>query len=174
MGEPVSKSARALAVLLVVGGAVGIGIALFVGYQLAQANWAYAGFMVLLLALFAWSALTGLRLWRGDPRGHKWAVILFAAQIPVLTVPGFSYEYYTGLAIKLVGGDVEGALSFGLGATANVFVGAGTEGLVYGINLVAIAGLALLLRGRPRAADGARIESAAPQRQSPDAMNGAQ
>ena len=106
MGQPASKSAKALAALLILGGAVGIGIALLVGYQLAQANWAYAGLMALLLALFAWSALTGIRLWRGDPRGWRWAVILFAAQIPVLAIPGFAYEYFTGIAIKLVGGDV--------------------------------------------------------------------
>lgn len=152
MEQPVSKSVKALAALLIVGGVVGIGIALLVGFQLAQANIAYAGLMLLLLALFAWSALTGIRLWRGDPRGFKWAVILFAAQIPVLTLPGFTYEYYTGIAIKLIGGDVENALSFGIGATANVFVGTEAAGVAAGVNLVAIAALALLLWRRPRSA----------------------
>jgi hypothetical protein len=151
--QPVSKSARALAALLIAGGVVGIGIALLVGFQLARANVAYAGLMLLLLALFAWSALTGIRLWRGDPRGFKWAVILFAAQIPVVTLPGFTYEYFTGIAIKLVGGDVESALSFGIGATANVFVGTEAAGVAVGVNLAAIAALALLLWRRPRAAD---------------------
>ena len=153
MEQPVAKSAKALAVLLLAGGAVGIGIALLVGFQLAQTNIAYAGLMLLLLALFAWSALTGIRLWRGDPRGFKWAAILFAAQIPVLTVPGFAYEYYTGIAIKLMGGNVESALSFGIGATANVFVGTQTAGAAVGVNLVAIAALALLLWRRPRPAE---------------------
>jgi len=153
MGEErSSKSAKALAVLLVLGGVVGIGVALLAGYQLAQAHWAYGLLMALLVALFAWSAVTGVRLWRGDPRGWKWAVILFAAQIPVLTIPGFTYEYFTGLAVKVLGGDVDGALTFGIGAGANVFVGGAAPGLAYGVNLVAVAALAWLLWRRPRPA----------------------
>lgn len=151
--QSVSKSAKALAVLLTLGGVAGIGVALLVGYQLAQTHWAYAGLMLLLVALFAWSALTGIRLWRGDPRGWRWAAILFAAQIPVLTMPGFAYEYFTGLAVKLIGGDVESSLSFGIGATANVFVGTPAPGFTYGVNLVAVAALALLLWRRPRLGD---------------------
>ncbi|HUF71540.1 MAG TPA: hypothetical protein VMR74_01445 [Gammaproteobacteria bacterium] len=147
-----SKSAKALAVLLMLGGVVGIGIALFAGYQLAQAHWAYGLLMALLLALFAWSALTGVRLWRDDPRGWKWAIILFAAQIPVLAIPGLTYEYFTGIAVKVLGGGVEGPLSFGIGAGANIFVGGAAPELAYGVNLVAVAALAWLLWRRPRPA----------------------
>ena len=110
MEQPVSKSAKALAALLMVGGVVGIGITLLIGFQLAQAN--------------------------------------------------------------IVGGDVERALSFGIGATANVFVGTEAAGVAVGFNIVAIAALAFLLWRRSRPIDV--VTSAARYRQSPDAMNGAQ
>jgi len=69
-----------------------------------------------LVLLFVWSMFTGFHLWRGHNSGRKWATILFAMQIPILTVPGFSYEYYTGLSVKVIGGHVDNPVSFSLGS----------------------------------------------------------
>jgi hypothetical protein len=105
--------------------------------------------VVAFLLLFIWSVIAGIRLWRGEPKGWRWATILFALQVPVLTVPGLSYEFYTGLALKIVGGDVATNVGLDFGANANFYLGTEITGLVYGVNLVAVAALIHLLRSRP-------------------------
>lgn len=137
-----------LAVLLIIGGLLGVGIACWMGYQFIQIHWIYIVLVALFLAVFIWSAIAGVRLWRGEAQGWKWATILFAMQIPVLTVPGFSYEFYTGLALRLVGGDVQNVFSFSLGANANIYLGTSITGLVYGINVLAVAALMYLILRR--------------------------
>jgi hypothetical protein len=100
-----TKTARLLAALLVVGGVLGVGLAFWMGYRFVQVHWVYILLVAAFLALFVWCVMAGVRLWRGEAKGWKWATILFALQIPVLTVPGLTYEFYTGLALTLAGGD---------------------------------------------------------------------
>jgi len=145
-----AKSARLLAIMLVVGGVLGVGIAFWMGYQFVRVHWVYLVLVVAFLLLFIWCVSAGIRLWRGDPKGWKWATILFAMQVPVVTVPGLSYEFYTGLALKIVGGDVDSNIGFNLGANANFYLSTDVKGLVYGVNLVALAAVIYLLRGRAR------------------------
>jgi hypothetical protein len=145
----VSWGLRILACLLMVGGALGIGITFFLAYQFLRTHWISLVFIAPLMALFAWSALTGFRLWRGERRGWKWATILFAMQIPVLTVPGLAYEYYTGLAIKLIGGKVDTSFALGLGANARFYLDTRITDLVYGVNLFAVGAVIYLVMNRP-------------------------
>jgi hypothetical protein len=144
-----AKSAKLLAVMLAIGGVLGIGLAIWMGYQFVPVHWIYIVLVVAFLLLFIWSVIAGIRLWRGEPKGWKWATILFALQVPVLTVPGLSYEFYTGLALKIVGGDVETNVGLDFGANANFYLGTEITGLVYGVNLVAVAALIYLVRSRP-------------------------
>lgn len=144
-----SKGTKALAILLILGGVLGIGISFYMAYQFLQVHWIYLVLVAAIMSLFTWTAITGLRLWHGEPRGWKWATILFAAQIPVLTVPGLSYEYYTGLAIKLVGGNVDSPFSLGLGAYANLYLDTRITDLIYGVNLFAVGAVIYLRRKRP-------------------------
>ncbi len=108
--------------------------------------------MAALAWAFVWSTVSGVRLWRGEPRGWKWATILFAAQIPVFTVPGMTYEYYTGVASKLLGGNTDSSFTLGLGANINVYLDTRITDLVYGVNLFAVLVLGYLLWARPRRA----------------------
>ena len=140
---------RFLAVLLGVGGLLGIGLGLYLGYQYLQQHWIFIFLVAAFLAVFAWSTLAGARLWRGDERGWKWAIILFVAQIPVLTVPGFSYEFYTGLAIKLLGGNVENNFPLGFGTSINVYLDVRINDLIYGVNLFALGAAVYLLNKKP-------------------------
>src|SRR5262245_38644726 len=114
-------------------------------FTVSQQHWIFVLLAVLFLGVFAWSALTGFRLWRGDARGKKWAKILYAAQIPILTVPGFNYEYYTGLSLAILGGQAEKNFSFGLGASLSLYLDTRITGLYYGVNLFAVAALVYLL-----------------------------
>lgn len=58
----------------------------------------------LYLVIFGWCVWTGVDLWQGKPQGYKWAKVLFAAQIPVITFPGFTYHFEVGgLVIQFPG-----------------------------------------------------------------------
>jgi hypothetical protein len=135
---------RFLAFLLAGGGLLGVGLASLMAYQYIQQHWVYIFIWGTFAAVFAWSALTGVRLWRGLPSGWKWAIILFIAQIPVLTVPGFSYEFYTGFAIKLVGGKTEDHSALELGSSITAYLDIRINELTYGINLFALGAAAYL------------------------------
>jgi hypothetical protein len=145
----VSWGLRILACLLMLGGVLGIGLAFILAYQFLQVHWIYLFLVAGFMALFGWSALTGFRLWRGERRGWKWATILFALQVPVLTVPGLAYEYYTGLAIKLMGGKVGASFSLGLGANAKFYLDTRITDMVYGVNLFALGAVIYLVMKRP-------------------------
>lgn len=143
--ESQDKGSKFLALLLTLGGVLGMGLSVYLGYTFVQRHWVYVVLAVAFLSLFVWTTLTGIRLWRNDSRGWKWGKILFAAQIPVLTVPGFSYEYYSGIAIKVLGGRVDSNYSMELGANANLYLDTRITDLVYGINLFAIGALIYLM-----------------------------
>ena len=145
---PNNAADKFLALLLMVGGAVGIAAALYVSPQLFRQHWLYGLLMAIFVLAFAWTALAGFRLWRGERRGWKWATILFAMQIPVLTVPGMSYEFYTGLTLKLMGGNADKTLEFGLGSNLNFYLDTTITDLVYGINLFALLAAIILFRRR--------------------------
>ena len=155
------RGAKFLALLLAVGGVLGVAITVYMAYTFLQQHWVYIVLVAAFAALFVWTALTGVRLWRNEARGWKWAKILFAAQIPVLTVPGLSYEYYAGIAIKIIGGEVDSYFNVGLGANANFYLGTSITGLVYGVNIFALLALLyLFVKSRP----GAALTSDAPPR----------
>jgi hypothetical protein len=135
---------RILAALLFLGGIFGVCISLYLGVSLLPKNPGYLVLAIALLALFAFSALTGWRLWRGEPRGWKWATILYASQIPIFSIAGLSYEWYAGIAIRLVGGAVDSNLGFALGSNAEFYIGASQGGASYGINLFALVAYAYL------------------------------
>jgi len=139
---------RFLAVLLMLGGILGIGLSVYMGMRMLRIHWVYGVLVAAFLLVFVWSGLSGLRLWRGERRGWKWATILFALQIPILTLPGLSYEYYTGIAIPVMGGHVDKWLTFSVGAEANFYLDTRITDWVYGVNVFALAATVYLLTRR--------------------------
>lgn len=144
--SPASIVEKALAVVLVVGGVVGVGLAIWMGVQFIPAHWVYSLFVAAFLVLFVGSGIAGVLLWRGKANGRKWSTILFAMQIPVLTVPGMSYEIYTGLSIKAFGGDPGPSFAFNLGANANFYLDTNIASTIYGVNIFALGAFIYLLR----------------------------
>lgn len=140
---------------LIAGGLVGVGVSLFLGYSFIPQHWIYGILAAAFLALFIWSMLVGIRLWRGDPRGDRWAKILYAFQIPVLTVPGLSYEYYTGLSFKALLGQTDSNVAFNFGAGAELYLDTGITGVVVGANFFALAAFLYLWRSGPVSETGA-------------------
>lgn len=142
-----------LAFLLTVGGVLGVGISVYLAYTFVQQHWIYIVLAAAFGALFVWTTLTGIHLWQNKPRGWKWGKIVFAAQIPVLTVPGFSYEYYSGIAIKVLGGQADSHFKMEVGANANFYLDTRITDLMYGVNVFALlAFVYLLVKSRPNPA----------------------
>jgi hypothetical protein len=144
---------RALAVLLVSGGLLGISTGVILGLQLLAVSLLMILPVSMLLAVNLWAVVAGIALWRGTARGWKWGwkwgSICYAMQIPILAIHGASYEFFTGLALKLMGGEVDKHLSLQFGATFDFFSDITSTSLFYGINLLAVMALIYLHRSRP-------------------------
>jgi hypothetical protein len=139
---------RLLAALLVIGGVLGIAIILYMGYGMLQQHWIYGLVFALFALLFAYSTFVGFRLWQGHPLARKRAAVLFATQIPVFTLPGVTYEWYTGLAYKIMGGHVEKNTVLELGSSINFYLDTRITDVAYGVNVVALAALLFLVSTR--------------------------
>lgn len=145
-----SNTTRFFAVILMLGGVVGVICAVFFGIQFFQQHSLLALPMVGLGALFVWAVFIGYRLWQGTPFGRKWATILFASQIPVLVLPGITFQWFTGAQLRLVFlfGDHANDLIFvgTFGANGEFYVGNFTTEFMVGINFFAVIALLLLRR----------------------------
>ena len=144
-----SIGTRILSILLSVGGVLGIGIALFSAATMAKQHWLYGAMMVLFAVLFAYATYAGIQLWRNRSGSLKRALILFLTQVPVFTFPGITYEWYTGLSYKLMGGQVVKSSILGLGSSFNFFLDVGITDTAYGVNVIAILAAAFLYLARP-------------------------
>lgn len=149
---PLHWSIKALAILLVAGGVLGMGIAIWLAIKAMGEAWTYLIPCAGLLLLFFWTSLTGIRLWRNEARGWKWARWLFAAQIPLVTLPGFTYRYFSGFHFSVIVGDTPQNVAFGLGANANIFFGPAIKSWMFGVNLFAVFALVVLIRASQRKA----------------------
>jgi hypothetical protein len=132
---------RILAALLVLGGLIGAGTSASNGYAVARMHLGASAGLIAIALLFLFTALTGIRLWRGDPRGSKWASILFALQIPVITLRHFDYEFFTGLTLKFVRIQGTWDSNFLMGSSLNLLFDEQPTSPRFGINVVALMAL---------------------------------
>lgn len=145
-----SKTTRFFAATLVLGGAFGIAVGTWLAIQALSQSWLYIFMVVPFVGLFVWSGYTGIRLWRGESYGHKWAPILFASQIPIVATPGPTVHWFTGAqfgpALKFAGNAFEATLSANVGANGQFFWASGSSQTILGINLFAAVALLCLVR----------------------------
>jgi hypothetical protein len=142
---------RAVALLLGLGGAAGVGISVWMyskilmqtGLRLSAAAALFGTFIV----VYAWSTWVGVDLWRGKQQALKWAAVLLALQIPNIIVPGFAYQFYTGATLYLSWdfGDAVLRFDFELASAAVFQISSKVEDSVLGLNLVALAALVWVL-----------------------------
>jgi hypothetical protein len=155
----VTKPMRIVALLLILGGALGVGLTIWLDVNLLNSSqlsilsaaMAIAGVFI---CLFGWCVWTGIDLWRGRRKALKFAMILFAMQVPVITVPGFSYYLHTGFQLRLAmltGGEFDAG--FKLGSGFNLYISSDVQGLAIGVNLVALFVLIYLIRVARELAD---------------------
>lgn len=146
--ESAPAGVRILAVMLIAGGVIGIGLSVWMAV-LGRQQPVFAVFAVVFAAIFAFATWQGVKLWQGTPGGYKWAKVLFAAQIPSLSLGGLTYGFYTLLAANVrIGTDVK-AFDFGLGSALNVLYSPEAQPTYVGVNVIALAAfLYLTLRSR--------------------------
>jgi len=89
-----NKTTRFFAAALMIGGIAGFVIVALLAMKVPFMH--FWLILFLFFAAFMWAIYTGFRLWQGTPYGRKWAVILFASQIPVILIPGLHYQWSTG------------------------------------------------------------------------------
>ena len=146
---------KLVSLLLIAGGGAGVIAAVlsWIGMldHVSLANRPVVVLMGLFVLVYGFSAWTGVELWRKKPGALKRAQILLLAQVPSLSVTGFAYQFYTGLALYLSLSqrpDIVIGFEFLPGSSLQFQLGAETDGFMLGVNLVAIVALYLLEKSR--------------------------
>lgn len=134
---------RILAVLLIAGGIIGIGLSIWMAI-LGMQQPVLAVFAVVFAAAFAFTAWQGVKLWKGTAGGYKWAKILFAAQIPSLSLGGLSYGFYTLLGFNIQAGSGVDVFDFNVGSALNIMYSPEAQPAYVGVNLIGLAAFAYL------------------------------
>ena len=125
MKGSISAGIKFVSALLILGGAFGILVGLWTDYQVVKQR----GFgpsvplitTGLCILLFGWCVYVGFSLWRNKPEAYKWAKMIFSAQIPVFTFPGFYFSgFYTGLVLHLMLSRESPNLRFYVGLTSSM------------------------------------------------------
>lgn len=143
---------RFFAGVLVVGGLFGIGIMFTLGASLLEQGWLNVLLLCLFVLLFGWAVWVGIALWQGSVYGRKWSCVVYALQIPMITLPGLVLQWYTGAYLGPVwrfATETTFIFSMEVGATAQFFIGSRVSEPELGINLFAVAALIMLM---PKAA----------------------
>jgi hypothetical protein len=142
--DKVPKELKIIALLLIGGGIFGIVMIFSEGLQtLSHQSVSVDLFCAsVFAAVFGLCVLVGVRLWGGKPGGVRWAKLLFAAQIPILSIPHyFAYEFYSGLTIRLMLEQIDTFLDLGIsfyfGAGLQFIISPEIQNLTLGINLLA-------------------------------------
>src|SRR5262245_40667566 len=140
-----------ISLLLIVGGVAGVLAGVWADVQTLQQTGLRPSFclisIALIILLFGWSVWVGVLLWKSRPEGYKWAKVLFAAQIPFFTLPGFSFSgFYTGMTIYLALSRAAPNLRFGfqLQSALHFLISEKVNNVLFGVNFVAIFALAHL------------------------------
>ncbi len=132
------KIDRFIALLLIIGGGAGLGLAIVLWLQASLGSL----FALLLLAMFGASAWVGIGLWREQPRYHVWAQLMFALQIPIVSCSAFTYKFFTAMTLDLSferAAETKLHIDWELGSKFSFSVPSDTPDLIIGVNLLALA-----------------------------------
>jgi hypothetical protein len=145
-GRPIGL--KLIALWLGIGGAVGLGLAFYTETQTFMAGHFYLTLVLaLIIVLFGGSAWAGFELWQGSRYGFTLARISLALQVPIFTVPGFSFSGFTvGARVYAAAGSCQPGFRFGFDLTSmiNFQISPEIDCTMIGLNLLAVAALLYL------------------------------
>ena len=140
---------KLIALLLIVGGGTGAAFTLVAESQmLFKAGIQFAALYGLLVFIFGWSAWSGYGLWKGKAWAVRNAKFIFAAQIPIFAVPGFSFDgFSTGLRVFFIVRSQLPVFRFGLdiAPTLQFAVSQEIDLWAIGVNMLAVVVLIYLI-----------------------------
>ena len=141
---------KLIALVEIIGGLVGIGVTLFYGLQ-SELNILLMVINIVFIGLYVYSLLAGIWLWRQQHKGLINSIILQSLQIPVIAIPYFTYEFFSGLSFKLgieFGTTMNIALNyaFELGSRWGFTLLPGASNIGLNINVIALLFLMSLLK----------------------------
>jgi hypothetical protein len=140
-----SAGIKFVAALLMIGGLLGVAIGIWLGIAAIQQAPATIIIAALIIGVFVFCVYQGFGLWGGKNSSHIWTKRIFAAQIPIVSFPGFSYEFYTGLSLSLMGGENVEPITMDLGSSFSIYFSPEIQVTHYGINIIAIIVFTYLL-----------------------------
>lgn len=144
-GKKVSMGIRFLSLCMIIGAIVSIGTIGFLSVKFITRPVLLLVFIPFVI-LFIVYIVKGISLWKGKANAYKWAFWLFVIQIPIISIPGFSYHLFTGLVIAYRYGDVASNLIFNLGGGFNFYISHAIKAEYYGVNLFALVASIYLLQ----------------------------
>jgi hypothetical protein len=144
--RPVGYGAKFIAFALVVGGVLGIVLSVATGVHLVQQHRPLVISATLSAVLFACGVLAGIGLWRGTPRGRRWATILVALQVPVVTIGRVVYAFSIFFNVRVLVGTTTRHIGANIGSFSDIYVAPQSLGFVGGINVAAAIALWCLVR----------------------------
>ena len=143
---------RTIAVLEIVGGAVGI---LFMAYISIAAGFAFSAMVVvpISLGIFVLSLIAGIYLWRQQEFGRKASIVTQFIQLPKLISPAFTFTFSFGFDffphITFVDSFVTAGIQFRFLADGQLFINSQGFPIFLGISLPAIIALQKLWNYNP-------------------------
>lgn len=131
---------RSIATLLTIGGVVGIVLVLLM--EASAEGFSHPIFLVFAMLLFGACTWVGVGLCKSEQRYHGWAMLLFLLQVPVIEVHRVAYHFYVGSGLFLTFQNEFSsrlAFEFELASALKFAIPSGTENIVIGVNVLALA-----------------------------------
>lgn len=144
-GNKVSISTRFLSLCMIIGAIVSLVTIGFLSVKLIARPVLFLVFIPFVI-LFVFYIVKGISLWKGKANAYKWAFWLFVIQIPMISIPGFSYHLYTGIVFAYRFGDVTNNLILKLGGGFNFYISHAIKAQYFGVNLFALIASIYLLQ----------------------------
>lgn len=131
---------KLIAVVLIGSGIILVGLFGWLLVEVAEAAPLQSLLYSWVLAVPVWSIWTGVGLWKAEPWAYKSATALFIAEMPVIAVPGFLYQFYTGMNLVVVHStsDIKLMFHFDFGAAFKLQFAVGLQGYALGLNVIPI------------------------------------
>ena len=101
--------------------------------------------LMVMYAIFALGFISGIWLWNGETRGHKYSILTQALQVPIIfsTLVTYKFIFGFGAYFVLVGGPFD--LQFQIGSFSMLYLFPGNPSPFLGVNIFALIAMSHLI-----------------------------